>query len=1313
MTGFQVSWSTNIAANSSIDYGTSSSYGASTPVDSTMVTNHQVPVSGLASGTLYHFRVRSTDAKSDLAVSSDMTFATAGDTTPPTVSITAPAANATLSGTVNVDVTANDNVGVKSVQLKIDNANSGAAVTAAPYVIAVNTSSLSNGNHILTAVASDAAGNSATSAQVPVKVNNTTNTPPPTVSITSPANGANVSGTLTVTATAASGVGVASVQFQLDGANFGSLSTTAPYSVSWNTTTSSNGAHTLRAIAKDTAGNSTTSASVTVTVNNTSTAPPTVSITSPANGANVSGTLTVTATAASSVGVASVQFQLDGANLGSLDMTAPYSVSWNTTTAANASHTLRAIAKDTAGNSTTSAGVTVTVNNSADTTPPTVPTGLSATALSSSQISLTWTASTDNVGVTGYNVFRGGVKIGTSATTSYIDNGLTASTSYTYNVSAFDAAGNTSAQSGAASATTQASSGGGGIPPTLGWFQIPNTAYQQVCPSYTDIQGQSGCAAVANAWGSGWADTKRNRMVLFGGGHTDYFGNEVYILDLNANPISMRLGKDASHGSAISNLNSCPDAYSDGNPGSRHDNDGMVYLASQDLYFIHGGNLANCGSFTNNYWTLNPTTMAWTRPAVPSSAPNPNLNGSSSTLDYDTVSGKVYMVETNANTFWQWTPATNVWTVLNGNVGGACDTHGYEHTSVIDPVRRFYFCVGVGDANKISLNAPYTVSNLSMTNCGTIASDTGAGLAYDSSQGLIVMWSGGNTVYLYNPDTDSCTSQTYTGGPGAQQSSGTYKRFQYFPGLGVFIVVNGSSQNAYSLRLTAGGGTNPVGPNISGVAAASITTSGATISWTTDVGATSQVEYGTTTSYGTLTTLNSSLVTSHSTVLTGLAASTLYHYRVHSKNSSGVESISNDLAFSTSGGGDITPPTVSMTSPAGGATLSGTVTVSASASDNVGVTSVQFQLDGASLGSPVTNSPYTVSWDTTTSANGVHVLAAQARDAAGNVGTALSVSVTVTNSLSANDTNFNNRRNSAGVIASEGWDATTDFIEQTDGTKTGFSYQTNCPTWPTACIQRDTSVFLSGGSSARWDIYGNTSEDQEGYWFQTFGQTFAQNSTFYIQFAFRADTNWVTTDWTQTGTSGKGTSPKILIAHGVDANGQPATCDNVQFVYRNENGWALPDMYSQCGQISAYTDPGGVNYFEGSTSLYQQGFTAPAPFAGYDCAYNHGSKPVGNCIFFQANTWYTIYLKLHIGTWGQPNSTVEAWIAPYGQQMKKMVNVMNYTMNSSSVAGFSGVTLTQYMTGKLASVSHPTAHVWYDELIISTQPIPAPAGQTP
>ena len=105
----------------------------------------------------------------------------------------------------------------------------------------------------------------------------------------------------------------------------------------------------------------------TYTINATSssdTTPPAVSITSPANGATVSGTVTVSANATDNVGVAGVQFKLDGANLGSEDTLAPYGVSWNTATTINGSHTLTATARDAAGNKTTSSALTLNVSNS-------------------------------------------------------------------------------------------------------------------------------------------------------------------------------------------------------------------------------------------------------------------------------------------------------------------------------------------------------------------------------------------------------------------------------------------------------------------------------------------------------------------------------------------------------------------------------------------------------------------------------------------------------------------------------------------------------------------------------------------------------------------------------------------------------------------------------------------------------------------------------------------------------------------------------------------------------------------------------------
>jgi len=94
----------------------------------------------------------------------------------------------------------------------------------------------------------------------------------------------------------------------------------------------------------------------------------------------------------------------------------------------------------------------------ADTTPPTVPTGLAAVVISTSEIDLSWNASTDNVGVTGYNFYRNGIFVTTTAGTSYNDTGLSSNTTYSYSVSAFDVAGNTSAQCTPINATTLATS---------------------------------------------------------------------------------------------------------------------------------------------------------------------------------------------------------------------------------------------------------------------------------------------------------------------------------------------------------------------------------------------------------------------------------------------------------------------------------------------------------------------------------------------------------------------------------------------------------------------------------------------------------------------------------------------------------------------------------------------------------------------------------------------------------------------------------------------------------------------------------------
>jgi hypothetical protein len=265
----------------------------------------------------------------------------------------------------------------------------------------------------------------------------------PTASITSPANGATLAAgsTVNVTASASDNNLVSSVDFYVDGTKV-STDTASPYTYSWNTSSLSLGSHTLQAKATDPAGNVGSSAVTTVTLADQT--PPTVSITGPANNSTQKGTVTVNVTAADNTGgtgISKVEFYVDGV-LKATNTASPYSFSWDTTTATNASHALTAKAYDGASNVTTSGTVNIIVDNS----PPTTPGSFAASGITTGSVNLSWTASSDNNAVTGYRLTRNGTTIATlgSTTLSYSDTNLASSTAFTYTVVALDAAGNAS-----------------------------------------------------------------------------------------------------------------------------------------------------------------------------------------------------------------------------------------------------------------------------------------------------------------------------------------------------------------------------------------------------------------------------------------------------------------------------------------------------------------------------------------------------------------------------------------------------------------------------------------------------------------------------------------------------------------------------------------------------------------------------------------------------------------------------------------------------------------------------------------------------
>jgi len=380
----------------------------------------------------------------------------AGDTTAPTVSLSSPANNATVSGSsVIISANASDNVGVAGVQFKLDGANLGVEDASAPFSLTWDTAAVANGSHTLAAVARDAAGNQTTSASISVSVSNSTSTNPPPASATNdvvwvndavptgawtsadygdswnwvggnptPYSGALAHQSALVTgvhshyfsgATATLPVSVGDKLFTYvyldpsnppqeimlmwsDGGSWAHAAYWGANLIQWgaNGTASQYPAGSLPAAGQwarlevaagsvglegntlsgmqfvlfdgrasfDYSGKSQQTSS-----SSGDTTPPTVSLTSPANSATVSGSsVIVSANASDNVGVASVQFKLDGANLGGASSAAPYSVTWDSTSVANGTHSLTAVASDAAGNQTTAPTATITVSNSPNST---------------------------------------------------------------------------------------------------------------------------------------------------------------------------------------------------------------------------------------------------------------------------------------------------------------------------------------------------------------------------------------------------------------------------------------------------------------------------------------------------------------------------------------------------------------------------------------------------------------------------------------------------------------------------------------------------------------------------------------------------------------------------------------------------------------------------------------------------------------------------------------------------------------------------------------------------------------------------------
>jgi len=363
-----------------------------------------------------------------------------------------------------------------------------------------------------------------------------------------------------------------------------------------------------------------------------------------------------------------------------------------------------------------------------------------------------------------------------------------------------------------------------------GWTDLGSgTQIQGVCPP-TNANGNTYdfpfyCGGAVRAWSGGIADTKRNRLIVWGGGHVDYSGNEVYSLNLSDNPPTMtriwgpgsQVYPNCANEPGLDGVD--PSALSDGSPNSRHTWYNLTYIPTADAMFSFTGGLANCGSHTNDTWMLNLSTLQWTQ-MNPVNGFDP-YTGSSTTFsgffyavsDYDPNTDTVFVAWSNC-CLLQYNWHTNTYTVLSTNTA-----YPYSSGGVIDSNRKRFWFFGAAYesttliAGYVDLTGSdgYIFHDItsSTSGCNGLSPSSrpadGAypGLAYDSTIDEIVGWPvwGGNTAYIFDPDTLACTTQISPSGPANTSATGVFGRWRYFPGLDVFAVVNDYDQDAYVFKL--------------------------------------------------------------------------------------------------------------------------------------------------------------------------------------------------------------------------------------------------------------------------------------------------------------------------------------------------------------------------------------------------------------------------------------------------------------------------------------------------------------------------------
>tara|TARA_R110002126_G_scaffold43555_24_gene124962 strand:+ start:821 stop:1954 length:1134 start_codon:yes stop_codon:yes gene_type:complete len=335
-----------------------------------------------------------------------------------------------------------------------------------------------------------------------------------------------------------------------------------------------------------------------------------------------------------------------------------------------------------------------------------------------------------------------------------------------------------------------------------GWQPITDTILTEHCPANDlyDYQFADYCHNVVFAWGGGDLDENTGRLYLWGGGHNDYYGNEVYQLDA-INGELQRITEPAMPADPELRPGLTELAPFDGTqPNSRHTYDGLAFISKTGLLWAFSGGMAgkNPGPAHRDTWLFNPESRRWHKDNATGDIPGGAFGVVAA---YDSKTGLVFLHNRAALFSYQSQPEGGVYKQLNSE-GGL----GLGVNAAIDPENRKMLIIGNKTQMLFDLTAASDYQRASLPLKGDaefINQFPAPGLTYNSKDGHFYAWPGDGKLYQFDLANLSWRGIKIAGDPGPQVRHGTFGRFAYVQQLDGFVLLNNPRQPAYFLKLPA------------------------------------------------------------------------------------------------------------------------------------------------------------------------------------------------------------------------------------------------------------------------------------------------------------------------------------------------------------------------------------------------------------------------------------------------------------------------------------------------------------------------------